>query len=42
MSRATPEETFAEARGAMDRGDRKGVCASAGGTLLQICARHGI
>jgi hypothetical protein len=35
MSRGTPEETFAEARGAMERGDRAD-------TLLQICARHGI
>jgi len=39
MSRATPEEVFAEARAAMERGDWEGVCACMDAdTLLRIAA----
>jgi hypothetical protein len=42
MSRATPEDAFAEARAAMERGDRDGfrACLDAG-TLLRI-AENGV
>lgn len=42
MARATPEETFAEARGAMERGDWEGVCACLDAETLLRIAENGV
>jgi hypothetical protein len=42
MSRATPEETFAEARAAMERGDWEGVCACLDAETLLRIAENGV
>ncbi len=42
MSRATPEEAFAEARAAMERGDWDGVCACLDAETLLRIAENGV
>src|SRR6185295_10758721 len=42
LSRATPEEAFAEARAAMERGDWEGVCACLDAETLLRIAENGV
>lgn len=42
MSRATPEEAFAEARAAMERGDWEGFCACLDAETLLRIAENGV